>query len=288
MENTTKTLFTRRRFVGVSAGALAGLMLAGCSSNDSNTNTNTNTGSTGAVSAEKTDIKLGLRADGLDMWESIKDIVAEKGYKVEVVTFDDSIQPNVALAEGSIDLNWYQHLPYLESYNKQNGTNFEMQKPYTHYPLFAMYSSKWTSVDEIPDGATIGLCNDQTNQERGLRLLEEQGLIKLADVENPTKYDIAENPKNIEIIEAEMSVLPQSIDDVDAICLAAMHMFNAGKDPKTYLAEASDAKDYMLGFVLQPENIDSQWAKDFAEAAQSKSFADYCDSNGTLIPTYEG
>lgn len=282
MENIMNRQFSRRGFLGVGAGAAATVLLAGCSSGTAES------ASTTATTAEKTDIKLGLRADGIDMWESIKDIVAEKGYNVEIMTFDDSIQPNVALAEGSIDVNWFQHIPYLKSYNEKNGTDFEMQEPYTHYPLFAMYSSKWKSVDEIPDGATIGVCNDSTNQARGLKLLEEQGLIKLADVDTPTKFDIAENPKNLEIIEAEMSVLPQSIDDTDAICLAAQHMYNAGKDPKSYIAEATDAKDYMLGFVTNPENIDSQWMKDLAEAAQSDSFKKFCDDNGTLVATYEG
>ena len=104
-----------------------------------------------------------------------------------------------------------------------------MVEPKTFYPLFAMYSDKWDSVDELPDGATIGLCNDATNQARGLHLLESQGLITLDDsVESPTMYDVKENPHNFKFIEAEMSVLPQSIKDVDAICLAAGHMVNAG------------------------------------------------------------
>lgn len=122
---------------------------------------------------QKTTIKLGVRADGIDMAESIRDSVKEKGYDLDITTFDDSIQPNVALEEGSIDVNWYQHKPYLDSYNAENGTDFVMIEPYTHYPLFAMYSSKHDSVEEIPEGGQIGLCNDATNQTRGLKLLEE-------------------------------------------------------------------------------------------------------------------
>ena len=92
-----------------------------------------------------------------------------------------------------------------------------------------MYSSKHDSVEEIPEGGQIGLCNDATNQTRGLKLLEEQGLIKLDEnVETPTVYDIVENPKNLEFIEAEMSVLPQSYEDVDAIVVAGQHMYKCG------------------------------------------------------------
>lgn len=238
--------------------------------------------------SEKTTIKLGVRADGIDMAEAIHESVKEKGYELEITTFDDSIQPNIALAEGSIDINWYQHKPYLDSYNEENGTDFVMIEPYTHYPLFAMYSSKHDSVDEIPDGAKIGVCNDATNQIRGLKLLEEQGLIKLDEsVENPTVYDIAENPKNLEFIEAEMSVLPQSFEDVDAIVVAGQHMYNAGLDADDYIAESSDGPDYSLGFVVRKEDKDAQWAKDVNDAAKCDALKEYFEeAGGVLIPLF--
>ena len=221
---------------------------------------------------QKTTIKLGVRADGIDMAESIRDSVKEKGYDLDITTFDDSIQPNVALEEGSIDVNWYQHKPYLD----------------THYPLFAMYSSKHDSVEEIPEGGQIGLCNDATNQTRGLKLLEEQGLIKLDEnVETPTVYDIVENPKNLEFIEAEMSVLPQSYEDVDAIVVAGQHMYNAGLDADDFIAESSDGPDYSLGFVVRKEDQDAEWVKDLDEAAQCDALSEYfAEAGGVLIPLF--
>jgi D-methionine transport system substrate-binding protein len=267
--------------------------MAGCSSSQSSSTDTTaasadaSSTTTAASTEEKKVIKIGIRADGVDMLEAIKDSVAAAGYELEVTTFDDSIQPNVALAEGSIDVNWFQHQPYLDSYNKENGTDFVMLQPYTHYPLFAMYSSKWSSVEEIPDGATIGICNDSSNQARGLRMLEELGLITLdSSVETPTKYDIVDNPKNLEFIEAEMSVLPQSLQDVDAICLAAMHMYNAGLDAKSYIAESSDSKDYMLGFTVRKEDADAQWAADLVNAACCDKLKEYFEEVGTLIPAF--
>ena len=204
--------------------AVAGTMLAGCGSSKAD-----DTKSEADSSTEKKDITIGVRADMVNQYAAVEDKLKELGYNVQSKVFDDSVQPDVALAEGSIDCNWYQHEPYLKSYNEKNGTNLVMVEPKTFYPLFAMYSDKWDSVDELPDGATIGLCNDATNQARGLHLLESQGLITLDDsVESPTMYDVKENPHNFKFIEAEMSVLPQSIKDVDAICLAAGHMVNAG------------------------------------------------------------
>ena len=108
----------------------------------------------------KKDITIGVRADMVNQYAAVEDKLKELGYNVQSKVFDDSVQPDVALAEGSIDCNWYQHEPYLKSYNEKNGTNLVMVEPKTFYPLFAMYSDKWDSVDELPDGAAIGLCND--------------------------------------------------------------------------------------------------------------------------------
>lgn len=268
----------KKKMVGILMAAVM-IVMAGCGASQGNKSED---------KGEKTTIKLGVRADGIDMAEAIRDSVKEKGYDLEITTFDDSIQPNVALAEGSIDVNWYQHKPYLDSYNEENGTDFVMIEPYTHYPLFAMYSSKHDSVDEIPDGGKIGVCNDATNQARGLKLLEEQGLIKLKEgVDMPTVYDIAENPKNLEFIEAEMSVLPQSYEDVDAIVVAGQHMYNAGLDADDFIAESTDGPDYSLGFVVRKEDKDAQWAKDLNEAAQCDALKDYFKkAGGVLIPLF--
>jgi len=241
--------------------AVAGTMLAGCGSSKAD-----DTKSEADSSTEKKDITIGVRADMV------------------------SVQPDVALAEGSIDCNWYQHEPYLKSYNEKNGTNLVMVEPKTFYPLFAMYSDKWDSVDELPDGATIGLCNDATNQARGLHLLESQGLITLDDsVESPTMYDVKENPHNFKFIEAEMSVLPQSIKDVDAICLAAGHMVNAGLSADGYLCQSDDNDTYAVGFAVRAEDKDAQWIKDIAEAVQCDELAEYfkTEKQGTQIPCWE-
>ena len=265
--------------------AVAGTMLAGCGSSKAD-----DTKSEADSSTEKKDITIGVRADMVNQYAAVEDKLKKLGYNVQSKVFDDSVQPDVALAEGSIDCNWYQHEPYLKSYNEKNGTNLVMVEPKTFYPLFAMYSDKWDSVDELPDGATIGLCNDATNQARGLHLLESQGLITLDDsVESPTMYDVKENPHNFKFIEAEMSVLPQSIKDVDAICLAAGHMVNAGLSADGYLCQSDDNDTYAVGFAVRAEDKDAQWIKDIAETVQCDELAEYfkTEKQGTQIPCWE-
>nr|WP_296267009.1 MetQ/NlpA family ABC transporter substrate-binding protein [uncultured Merdimonas sp.] len=266
--------------------AMAGTVLAGCGgSSDESQNS-----SDGDSPEEKGVVKIGIRADMVDQLEAVRDEIEGLGYTVEESVFDDSVQPDVALAEGSLDMNWYQHEPYLESYNAENGTDLVMIEPKTFYPLFAMYSDKWDSVEEIPDGATIGLCNDATNQARGLNMLQDQGLITLDDsVENPTMYDVAENPHDFQFIEAEMSVLPQSLADADAICLAAGHMVNAGLPADNYLCQSDDNDTYAVGFAVRAEDADAEWAKEIAEVVQCDDLAEYfkTEKEGTQIPCWE-
>ena len=113
-----------------------------------------------AATPEKKKIVLGVRADIIGMYEAIKPELDVLGYEIEMKSFNDSIQPNQALAEGSIDVNWYQHEQYMRSYNEANKTNFVMIRPKTYGNLFAMYSMKWGTLDKLPEGALIGLCND--------------------------------------------------------------------------------------------------------------------------------
>ena len=265
--------------------AMAGVMLAGCESKESSSE------DTAAESTEKKEVvKIGIRADMVNQLEAVRDEIEALGYTVEESVFDDSIQPDVALAEGSLDMNWYQHGPYLESYNAENGTDLVMIEPKTFYPLFAMYSDKCDSVEELPDGATIGLCNDATNQARGLNMLQAQGLITLDDsVEVPTMYDVKENPHNFKFIEAEMSVLPQSLGDADAICLAAGHMVNAGLSAEGYLCQSDDNDTYAVGFAVRKEDKDAEWAKEIAEVVQCDDLAEYfkTEKQGTQIPCWE-
>lgn len=241
-----------------------------------------------SISGQKI-IKVGTRADSMDKLAAVTPDIEAAGFKIEAISFDDSVLPNQALGEGSIDCNWYQHEPYLEAYNKSNGTDFIMVKPKTYAPLFGMYSSKWKSIDQIPDGATLGMCSDASNQARGMNMLKDNGLLTLIDgVETPTIHDIKDNPKNLQFIEAEMQLLPQSIDDVDAICLAAAHMVNAGKDANSYIIRSQDEEKYAVGFVVRKEDADADWAVGLAKAVQCDHLKEYLanEMKGSMVPTW--
>jgi len=247
-----------------------------------------------SAATEKTKVVIGVRSDGIDQFNVVEDELKALGYEVEAQVFDDSVQPDVALAEGSIDCNWYQHEPYMQAYNEQNGTDLVMVQPKTAAPLFGMYSTKHTSVADIPDGAKFGMCNDATNQDRGLRLLAKEGLIELpasADTAAVSIVEITEdlNPHKFEFIEGEMQVLPQSINDLDAICLAAAHMANAGMDAKSYIAKSDDEEKYAVGFVVRPEDKDAQWIKDIAQGVQCDDLAKYFEEEkqGTMLPMWK-
>ena len=287
---------SRKGFIALlsTAALTMALGLAGCGGSgaaSSSAAASSGEGAATTAAAEKTDIVIGVRADGIDQYNVVEDELKAAGYNVTAQTFDDSIQPNVALAEGSIDCNWYQHEPYLKSYNAENGTDLVMVQPKTAAPLFAMYSTKHKSVSDIPDGATFGMCNDAANQDRGLRLLASQGLITLPDSEVVSILEITDemNPHGYKFIEAEMQVLPQSMADVDAICLAAAHMVNAGYDANDYVAASDDAETYAVGFVVRPEDKDAQWAKDLAQAVQCDDLANYfeVEKQGVMVPMWK-
>ena len=255
---------------------------AGCSSTSANSHD---------VESTKT-VRIGIKNDYIEMLETIKPKIEALGYKVERVLFDDFVQPDNALKEGSIDINWLQHEPYMNAYNSSNKTDLVMVSPKTIYNVFGLYSSKWSSIDEIPDGATICLCNDPSNKLRGLQLLEKNGLIKLRDgVESPTQYDIVENPKNLKFIEAEISMVPQSINDCDAVAVAGLQMLNAGKDPSSYIfcSDDEDNKEYAIGFVVAGKNKDAKWASDIAKVAQCDELAEFLKNNkkGAQLPAWE-
>ena len=277
----------KKRFLSaILVTAMAVTMLAGCGSKEASSE---GEGSVAAATEEKKVIKLGVR-DTADQVDVCMDAIKEAGYEVEVTVFDDSIQPNVALGEGSIDINWYQHEPYLDSYNAENGTDFVMVEPKTASPLFAFYSEKIKDIKELEDGATIGLCADASNQARGLHLLEDQGLIKLDEkVEVPTQYDIVENTKNLKFVETDMQVLPQSLPDVAGIVLAAAHMANAGLDATDYVVASSDAETYAVGFVVRPEDKDAEWATGLAKAVQCEPLVEYyaTEKQGTMVPMWK-
>ncbi len=151
-----------------------------------------------------------------EILEKAKSILAAQGYELQIIEYTDYVQPNVALDAGDLDANYFQHQPYLDQFNAERGMEL-VSVAIIHYEPFGVYPGKTKSFDELKDGAQIAVPNDGTNEARALLLLEAQGLIKLKEGVgmDATKNDIAENPKNIDIVEIEAAQLARSLQDVD-------------------------------------------------------------------------
>lgn len=165
-----------------------------------------------------THIKVGISAGHEeDIWGLIKELVKKDGIELEIVTFNDYIQPNLALAEGELDINAFQHLPYLEQFNADRGLDIVRIADTLNYPM-GIYSKKVTSISEIKEGDKLALPNDPTNGARALILFESAGLIKLKEGVGikATVRDIVENPLNLTFQELEAPFLPKALDDVTA------------------------------------------------------------------------
>ena len=226
-----------KKFFAILLAGVLTVGLAACGgSDDAATNDDSN--------KEEITLKIGasptLHAEILN---AAKDELAEKGIKLDIVEFTDYVQPNLATESGDLDANYFQHLPYLESFNKENGTNL-VSAGAIHYEPFGVYAGKTTSLDELQDGATIAVPNDTTNEARALLLLEAQGLIKLKEDAGltATKNDSVENPKNLQLYEVEAAQLPRVIGDVDVAVINGNYAIEAGYKVSDALAvEASDS-----------------------------------------------
>lgn len=140
----------------------------------------------------------------------------KQGYKLDIVEFTDYVQPNLALDSGDLDANFFQHGPYLDNFNAENKTDL-VSVGTVHYEPLGLYAGKTKSLEELPDGATIAVPNDTTNEARALLLLQDQGLLTLKEGAGitATKTDVESNPKNLKITEIAAEQLARSLQDVD-------------------------------------------------------------------------
>ncbi len=214
-------------------------------------------------------------------------LAAQKGLKIEVVEFTDYVQPNTALVDGSLDANYFQTVPYLETFTKESGAKVEWVGP-VHVEPLGLYSKKVKKLDELSSGAKIALANDATNETRGLKLLEANGLIKLKAVDAPTVRDIAENPKNLQFVPLEAAQLPRSLEDTDASVINGNYAIDAGLKPATdaLALEKAEGNPNANGLVTRTELKDDKRIRDLAELLASQQVKAYIKQtfNGSVIP----
>ena len=217
-----------------------------------------------------------------EILEAAKDALKAEGYELKVVEYTDYVQPNLALESKSLDANYFQHLPYLENFNKERGTKL-VSVAAIHYEPFGIYAGKSKDLKNLPDGAKIAVPNDVTNEARALLLLADQGLITLKDNTdiNATKQDIVENPHKIEIVEVEAAQVPRSLQDVDFGLKVADAL-------ATEAADSVAAKTYANIVVVREGDENSEKTQALVKALTTAEIKQFIENKyqGAVVPIF--
>ncbi len=224
-----------------------------------------------------------------------KDILAAEGWTLEVTEFEDYVQPNLVVESGEFDANYFQHVPYLDNFNEENGTNL-VSAAGIHYEPFGIYPGKKASLNDVSDGDTIAVPNDTTNEARALLLLQDNGLIKLKDGAGltATVLDITENPKNLKIQELEAAQVSRVRDEVAFVVLNGNYALEAGlsvgKDAIAYETSDSEAaRTYVNIIAVKSGNESSEKTQALVKALKSAEITSYIEEtyDGAVIPYTE-
>lgn len=209
--------------------------------------------------AQDKPLKVGVTAGPhAQIFDVVKAEAAKQGLNLQVIEFSDYVQPNVALAAGDLDLNSYQHQPYLDNANADRGYKLVSIAKTVIFPI-GIYSKKIKSLADLKDGARIALPNDPTNGGRALLLLQANGLIKLRPEAGlkATPIDVVENPKKLRFIELDAAQLPRSLDDTDASAVNTNFALEAGLNPtKDAIAQESPDSPYANVLVVREKDKD--------------------------------
>lgn len=251
----------------------------GCSSSKSTASTDT-----------KKTIKFGVNV-GNTATEVVK-VAAEKlkseGYTVEYTEFNDYITPNKAVEDGTIDFNFYQHIPFMKAYNEKNGDKLAYVGTGMYNLSYGIFSKNLKSINEVKDGMKVGIQNDTTNRSTSLHMLQDLGLIKLKDgVKLPTLLDIVSNPKHLNIIEMDEANIANSMKDLDIGCVSSTKWVKAGNSMNQALISKVDKANTMV-VVTRKGNENSEIAKKIDEAMKSAEVKKFIEDHykDVMIPLW--
>lgn len=266
---------------------LAGV-LTGCGSDSTQ-----NSGSSNSEGGNTT-IKIGASlTPHAEILEKAKPILEKEGVTLEIVKIEDTVTPNTGLLEGSLDANFFQHQPYLDDFNKENNSDL-VSAGAVHYEPFGIYAGKVKSLDELPEGATVAVPNNVTNEARALLLLEQEGLLKLkegVDIK-ATVQDIVENKKNIKIEEIAPEQLVRSLPDVDVAVINGNYAIEGGLHVKDALAVESDqsvaAQTYANIVAVQKKDENNEAIKKLIQVLQSDEIKKFIEEeyDGAVVPIH--
>lgn len=262
---------SRRSFLLGGAAVLGSFALTACGGNSATSSSAATSGAATSSSASNgTVITVGASpSPHAEILKAIEDEIKAAGFELKVVEYNDYVQPNVALSEGDLDANYFQHKPYLDNYNQENGTDL-VSAAAIHFEPMGIYAGKSSDIKNVPDGAKIAVPSDATNEARALLLLQDQGVLKLKDGAGleATKNDIAENPHNVEFVEVEAASVPRTLQDADFGVINGNYALSAGLDTTATLAS---------------EGADSEAAKTYANIVAVRKGEDQTDKTKALV-----
>lgn len=241
--------------------------------------------------AQDKPIKIGVTAGPhAQILEQVKQVAAQKGLNIQVVEFSDFVQPNAALEAGDLDANSYQHKPYLDAQVKARGYKLVAVASNVNLPM-AVYSKKVKSLQDLPNGARVGIPNDPTNGGRALLLLQAQGLIEIKSGVGlqATPLDVVRNPKKLKFVELDAAQLSRSLGDLDAAAINTNYALPAGLNPQTDALGAESAKGPYAGqIVVREADKDKPWVKTLVQAYHSEAVRNFVNTEfkGSLQPTW--
>ena len=224
----------------------------------------------------------------------VVDVLAEQGITLVVDEYNDYVTPNTAVEEGEVDANFFQHTPYMDQFNADKGTHL-VSVAKIHYEPMGIYAGMTASLEELPDGATIAVPNDPTNEARALLLLEAQGLIEVDDAAglNATPNDITSNPKNLQFKELEAAMLPQTVEEVDLSIINSNYALQGGLNPATDALASEDpdsdaAQTYANIIAVKEGNENNEAIQALVKALQSDAVREYINEtySGAVVPMF--
>ena len=224
----------------------------------------------------------------------VVDVLAEQGIDLQITEYGDYVIPNTAVEEGDEDANFFQHTPYMEQFNEENGTHL-VSVAKIHYEPMGIYPGMTASLEELPDGATIAVPTDVTNEARALLLLEAQGLIEVDDAAglNATPNDITSNPKNLQFKELEAAMLPQTVEEVDLSIINSNYALQGGLNPATDALASEDpdsdaAQTYANIIAVKEGNENNEAIQALVKALQSDAVREYINEtySGAVVPMF--